>query len=780
MIRRIARGFVLAVLLCIAGCSSVYMKGTPLYTGEHKRPEGPPEHRVNLWPLAYYRKPALSVLWPFAEWTDDHAALRPVLSVYKLDKERHQWNFAAPLVQLDYDTGRYRVFPCFWGKNYFVAFPLLWWFEKTKGIFPVFWSASGLVVFPLFWHEKGEYCHLFPLWLHAREGKGQHDTHALWPFFRLVNTPDKKGFRAWPLVGSYAGKDSRYAYALWPFCHTWRRGDEVTRVAFPFYFEHGTPQKGWWLVPPLAYHRKGPDDSLTLTPIWSARKKGKTEWAALLPVFYRQKDGEDSLILTPLWSAGKKGEKRWSAVLPLYYHSADASAGTSRLITPLAARLRSPEKTRWIVVPLASTVAWGKGEKDLWLLGPVAHARWGGESVQHHVLPLYYCDHKERLFLSPLVSCQNKKDKGFFNVAAVLAHYARDDDDRNLWLLGPMAHARWGDKNVQHHVLPLYAYDRNERLFLSPLVSWQDKKDKGFVNLAVVLAHYGRKGDERDLSLLGPLVHARWGGKTLEHHVLPLYGYRRKPEERWFNLLLLLADYERKPDGRKDLSVLVLTSASWGGPRGEAKVSSFPFFAWESTRKTHTVTTDGRKMDVTTTRRSFSVPWFPPLLGSEWSERAERPADDPDAQTRLRRTRSSWLFPLWSCRHQSREGDRIQPGEAAREADFRLLAWLYDYRLRAGLRDTDDPKKAHDYVRSRILWRVMHYEWLDGDESLDVFPFITWDRKASGYRKFSFLWRLFRNERTAEGGRNLDVLFLPILRKKGTSPAPQSEAVAAQ
>ena len=32
----------------------------------------------HLWPLVYYRDPALSVLWPIGEKTDEHFAIRPL------------------------------------------------------------------------------------------------------------------------------------------------------------------------------------------------------------------------------------------------------------------------------------------------------------------------------------------------------------------------------------------------------------------------------------------------------------------------------------------------------------------------------------------------------------------------------------------------------------------------------------------------------------------------------------------------------------------------------
>ena len=61
-----------AGMLVLTGCSTAAMKGTPFYTGEYPVREGPAADRVNLWPLAYYRAPALSVLWPVMDFSLGH------------------------------------------------------------------------------------------------------------------------------------------------------------------------------------------------------------------------------------------------------------------------------------------------------------------------------------------------------------------------------------------------------------------------------------------------------------------------------------------------------------------------------------------------------------------------------------------------------------------------------------------------------------------------------------------------------------------------------------
>ena len=79
-----ARAFLLLVAALLAGgCSTTAMKGTPFYDGDHDVREGPVEDRVNLWPIAYYRAPALSVLWPLGEFSDDRTAFRPFFSMYR-------------------------------------------------------------------------------------------------------------------------------------------------------------------------------------------------------------------------------------------------------------------------------------------------------------------------------------------------------------------------------------------------------------------------------------------------------------------------------------------------------------------------------------------------------------------------------------------------------------------------------------------------------------------------------------------------------------------------
>jgi hypothetical protein len=121
-------------------------------------------------------------------------------------------------------------------------------------------------------------------------------------------------------------------------------------------------------------------------------------------------------------------------------------------------------------------------------------------------------------------------------------------------------------------------------------------------------------------------------------------------------------------------------------------------------------------------------------------------------------TRSHGIFPLWEYTSQS------TPAEGVSRLDTSVLLWLYDYKREAGPLTGAGPVVTNDYTRSRVLWRLWHYERLNGDVSVDVFPSFTYDHKTDGFKKISFLWRGFRYERDPAGNRKLDVLFIPLQR----------------
>src|SRR5262245_32209237 len=76
VMRMRAMALLVGALFC--GCSASSMKATPIWDDDFARAEGPSEDRINVWPLLYYRNPALSVLWPLFSSSDEGQELVPL------------------------------------------------------------------------------------------------------------------------------------------------------------------------------------------------------------------------------------------------------------------------------------------------------------------------------------------------------------------------------------------------------------------------------------------------------------------------------------------------------------------------------------------------------------------------------------------------------------------------------------------------------------------------------------------------------------------------------
>ena len=511
------------VALTMTGCSSVYMKGTPFYKGEYSKPQAAAADRVNLWPLAYYHEPALSVLWPLGEKTDDHIALRPLFSVHKLDQTKREYNLLWPLAQFDFLTQDHRIFPFFWGKGHDAQCPYF-------------------VAFPFFWYARDEYLALFPLLIHSY-GCGPRSTHVLWPLFHSESGAGESGWRAWPLVGSYQHGSKGYRFLLWPLCNEWRDGDEVLRLALPLYYSKHEKDEGWSL---------------------------------LLPLYWRCYDEKRSLLISPIYARGRKGDRRWEVVFPLYFRSRKREK--SKILTPLFGKFTYRNRTVWILSPLATSLTEKTSGRSVWFLAPLIHVEKKWNHWKHHVLPLYYYDGGERTFVSLPVSWKKGDGRGFLGVLGPLffRKYSGGGNDRQtfapfplvsfynqhghegFWVwpffsrdkskkgakgyaLWPLFHYRFHPKKTKVTVFPLFtakrtvsSYKREDettrRILRKSLwcfpTFWLKRHEESLKKPAAEVAEKKAHGSNR----LWPFWHYRFRGKDLKEFCILgwLYDYKHK------------------------------------------------------------------------------------------------------------------------------------------------------------------------------------------------------------------------------------------------------------
>jgi hypothetical protein len=399
-------------------------------------------------------------------------------------------------------------------------------------------------------------------------------------------------------------------------------------------------------------------------------------------------------------------------LVPFYYHRSDPAAGSSLLVTPLFGRAGQGDRSRWLLLPGLAAMTRDRDDRSLWLLGPLAHARWGGGRAQSHVLPLYYYDGEDDLFLSPLYSAGGTPER------------------------------RWS------FLLPAYYYGsepaRGTSRLLTPILARFAQGQRASWYFLPTLGALKTDREDRDLWMLGPLAHARWGGGHRQSHLLPLY-YHDREEDAFFslpfsrvggadgfwNVLGLLAHSSDDDGGHRTVRVLPpLTAFAKNQDYGRASV--YPLFSTE------------RRGD---RRETWVFPWA-------------------FAESSAKRSKNSF-FPFWLYRSS-------QDPAAGYSRDLRVLGWLWeDLQKNVGATAKQAPP---EYVRKRVLWKLFDYE-RDGRKktrAMDCFPFISWDSHDSGFRRYAFGWRIFRWQRSADGGRKLDLLFIPLMRRAGEpKPAPK-------
>ncbi|MBL7016286.1 MAG: hypothetical protein ISR84_01875 [Kiritimatiellales bacterium] len=330
-------------ILLLCGCQSSTMKGTPFYTGEYEGDQAQID-RVNLWPVLYYRDPALSILWPIFELTDDHTAVRPLFSVYNKTEEKPVYNVLWPFLRFDTKNENNRIFPVFWGKNRCVS--------------GCNYNKEYCTVFPFYWHFNDPFDDdglnaLFPLWIwNVDKEKEQQRLDVLWPLYANKTAPDEHLWRLWPLYGTHSWKNGEIRSRFWAGGlvfrtddkdKTWtglllgavswkKQADQLTQsMIFPFYswdkddyfytLLYGRDQTKTWYATPLVgrYHKTRQNENLIdckggwVWPLWGHKESEKrTSSYAMAGIWHHYKTNtRESRGLFPVYQKKKYQRTDW-------------------------------------------------------------------------------------------------------------------------------------------------------------------------------------------------------------------------------------------------------------------------------------------------------------------------------------------------------------------------------------------------------------------------------------------------------------------------------------
>ncbi len=605
--------------LFLSGCSTPGLKGTPYYSTATDSDARSAKERIPLWPIVYYRSPTLSVLWPFFEKSDEFMALRPLASVYGLDQPKKIYSLLWPLGQFDRVEKVNRFFPVFWGKEYVVGFPLYWHFDHPLG-------------------PDGGTDALIPLWWYSTNRQG-YSFNLVWPLMNVQNRPESKGWRLWPLVGSYSHQtDGYYRFAAWPLAHQW--GSRASQT-------HGEA------VLPLYVRHTSPDRRLFVSLPYSRQRSASKQWDLLLPVFYNSRNATESKTITllggmqrdrhgmgwvavPLLSGGKKtptGSSTWLLgplahfghspgisrrhVFPFFYSGVDRS-GQLFLSIPWSSGSTRDGRKWQLIPPLMLRTA---DNKDHRLITPIysAGTSHGATKSWQTVVPLWYRSQGagEKMLATALGGWQTGADGRRWLIWPLLSFGQKGRDSRDVWVVAPLFHARRDQAGLSSHLLPLYWWNAHDKAFLSLAVSKWGNSTTGQKTTVIppALTLYASEPKKKDLWALAGAAHFSWGEEPGSSHILPLYYQDRSegtflslPWSSWTwnnhstNTLIAPAlSWMTRREERSDLWALgPMAHFSWGKDAGAFHIVplfyrnkpnhtfvSLPYAHWEADQQEH-------------------------------------------------------------------------------------------------------------------------------------------------------------------------------------------------
>ncbi len=523
---------ILPLVLLAAGCHQEMLKATPFGLTEHSAAHGPPEGRVNLWPLLYHHAPATSVLWPLIERTDTTWAVRPLVAFYDGNLD-----VAWPLIHIATgDKTCYGPPILFWSPTYFFLFPV---FSRWKSA-----GGQGFLTLPFGWGERsprdGGWFYSIPF---VRSWRGENRVTVLPPLLSWwTQSPDRWNAALLLFVGGMTRAPDRSSEHVFPFY--WRgrseRDNGITSeylAAVPFYagsmerqgeevrkrltvlpllasaWEDG-PRRSWQLAFPFYYgdkfyvsSRDGEVEARThvLPFVLSAkhwRADGSREWNLLFPLV--------------AWGDYAFGSK-FSRVLPFYYRSEDRENEIFGLPFFLffSGKTSDFDKRWWTVFPLAGVTRRGAEESTNWTAWALAYFAGITRSPE-----------EDSEWFFPFFGRVHKKPPAPQNLG--------DDEKADAPRL---AMQTW---EKRFHIL-FYLYDSIER-------PDQEHQEETYSRRRVLrrVYHDETAGDRRSIDVFPFITYDREGSESLTWS--------------WMHALLR---YERRGEG-KSLRLFFLPAIRWG------------------------------------------------------------------------------------------------------------------------------------------------------------------------------------------------------------------------
>lgn len=738
-----------ATIALTTGCSRYTLTSAPIWDSESHPPQGPVENRVNLWPIVYWRDPALSVLWPFYTATEQGNALMPLYEYRKdelmlrlitihpdfpsaatFNSEKRYTRVLNTVV--DANNKHLAFFPLYWQnygpKPWELLLPV--YFHNENGVWtPIVTWRDNLkgVLGPVFCQYRDQYYAPWPLVAWWADNTVQH-AHA----FPLFYYNHKGVYYLEYTMAGLIGRDdaSQWVFPLW--IHKNDGGNYNIFLAGLGGVTKGDNRSASWLIPLWFSHTEGNESEFLSLPYNRVSRSNRIVENALFNGYVSITHGKDQ-YRSVLWPIAHQWDKHYSSgnsILPFYMYS--TANGIDSFYSPLVSMKSDGSLKNFGLILYHESNARGKHYASaLW---PVA--QWWGDdkgASGRMVLPLCYESKTpgKHTIITPVGASSRGGDLEYTNILGPL-YYDRAKPSakkRYRTVMFPLWHEY--DKGDDHTKalapIALWESDGKGRQFMSPFYSRGVWSDSQYTNVGMFLFDRRDNESKTGTSVLWPIVHwsSRHDGSQQSWRVFPVAGYTLDKDYRKFSSLLNSTWHTRRTDDelRDEIRLDALNEKNFIHRRIKSRGEDAPHEEWNFER------------------RAADDSYLLGLAGH--TRNITGYSEGGPANLVLGESYETWFFPLFNNRSDGKT------------AHFNILFRLFD---------TYSEKKNNEevYTRRRVLWRLYHRETLGPKTSIDVFPFITSDSDTKAdTSNFSFCWKLFAYDRKGND-HTTTLFFIPI------------------
>lgn len=581
----------------------------------------------------------------------------------------------------------------------------------------------------------------FNAWVESKDKDGTYQS-VFWPLFHRFEGPERAGHMVLPLYAYERDKDGKVNFTSLPF--NYKDGGDLVNLLGPVYLSRKEkdgryttvmfPLAHVWnnskgegtAVLPLFWNSQSADgDKMLLTPLGGAARVGEAQYLNVGGPFYFSKRGKDDAYLTVLWPLahwwdGK--ENKGATLLPLFYDK-QGKDGARVTITALGGRARSAQGE---VLDLGGPIFFQKNDKDgsytaaAW---PLLHLWESGGEKGAALLPAFYWTRTAEggTLVTPLGGGMHTPTEDVLDLGGPLFYQHRDSKSGTFYrtLAWPLWHESEDKNSKSKTLLPVFHFSKagagGDFDFVSLPFSTGKSGEEQYVNIGGLLYHHATGPNSDGTFLLADLIGWENAKKEGRHevHVFPVFDLEESPERIHRNILL--SGYTAS---KKDEATLRRELVEESKKDGQ---STYYYSRHRQIKESHA-------LGFLYTSNEELIGRAEPLQPGQSAGPNEPVIVNREGQRQkitVHKEAESTLFPV--AYHKETEGQG---------AETNVLWRLYDSEVK------EKPDGGAPYERQRVLWRVYHRE-AEGDHvTVDIFPFMTYDRTKE-WSRFSFAGGLF-------------------------------------